>query len=1713
MKSAERRRRSNQRQDEWENVRQLCVNGRLPGESRSSRYRSDARRQSREQNARDMSILPGRASDGGSGGASNGEGESDELFNLQHFPFSPLSLEQVERSLFAFEEFAHILGAGPDSISIVHCEGEADVEVARASAEDHTGDTYLVGNDSDFLVYGFPDREESFINSGEVRYIPFDELDCSGDVAVARKVMTRRYACDLMGLPDSRSMIELGILLSNDYTRSRIRCEDMKKQKAYWKSLRWRREVGGEGREETEALPLEDEMDRHDVDAVAQHVGEKVCGGWALTSTDPSLRLAIDYSYRLYSFGDVSSFPDTVPDESGEEEEKSDGHEDEEEEPERFPTLPPDFDISLAGRMVSPIESTSDFCESTLMPLTRYKDNVQDNDDMHYIEQRHVDAFRMTVDLVMFNKHHTMEFPANPLGYGDLQALHVLERCLVESTRRRDADRMPSRVFDRSLYHSCLEVCSVGEAEAEKAPADDTAEETQESGVEEHTVLPIDEHEGEILRAVRTQRITIIHGETGCGKSSRVPCMLLRASPPEPTATAPEVKMIVSQPRRIAAKALAERVRSCEPDLADKIGLRMGHGIREYETKDTRAWFVTTGYVVRLLANHPGWFDTHSHLIIDEVHERSVDTDILCLLCRRLLNSHPTIRLVLMSATMAAELYQQYFGVPQPPIHVGARRFPIKEYFVEELASALYLGPRDARLATDIYKDCERSKAQHAPSNPTMDKLHNLAASITASVGGHGSSVLIFVPGMSDIEAISDRVDCLNVPGVEFVCLPIHSDVPFEEQMAAFEPPGEGEVKVIIATNAAESSVTLPDVDHVICLGLCKQIMYNNQSHRQMLSSTWISRASATQRAGRTGRVRPGNVYRLYSRNCFKHYMDPYESGEMVRIPLDQVILSLRDMMNEAVTPILLDCLEPPDVTNIERSFESLHTSNFITDASDQGEITSLGGLVVALGIDLALGALVGLGIQFGVPAEAIELAAILSMPKTPWKISSPMYHSTDQFNEIVTETFASRCFFDFGSYSEPLAAANLLHDFRNASNKSQFCWKHSVNATRMKHVSGSARSIRCRVAEKLNIRSQVLEANDPPYRLPAAKILILRLLQVWLFHDTLVENVIGKNFAKKNKIERIEDSLAVELKGQPIRREHLEQVLDPDKYSFDLITEGNISQNGTFGTSSFRSNPNEFMGKLEIRFTSYILDKKIELGYIQHSSGLKVVVPVQVWEAASSSQLQENLYSGYEILSSMRVRYQEVANKRGIHERSCGLFQPVEPDGDPESEADRMVFVISIRLTSKQQKKFKAFIDSNATQSRIQSIVGLRVNEPAGERAGFTVFSSIECTKIANQDLKDMFASLDLRSNIQPGKVTQKVVFHHCDTEVDDTAHPLVAQDTPRGLRLLSVLASERRRDNFIRLSSVEETDVPRPTPQEIDINIPRALSINNGRWRMKSGGGMAFVPANSIPSSCLPLDEGEDIVLFACCANTLELKGGSFRVEGLTLLPPGKLWVGLALLTFGIHPKTGLAIVTGSDAYNESKPGVEGLDGFVEEVWKFLKGDRDEETGCWRVIEALGFHESCMDMGESLQCQPNKIEHICEIFNGLNGEDIECWEGYDVSLQKQNEAFADVPTFTESAKLKKKRQQRKNNRKAKDVASTLVRDNSSLSIEEARKLLQPHIKPKQTNPHKSNAGSKKKKKAKKKKQSKNVSVNQADIDTDDNGNTGLDILSLCGT
>jgi HrpA-like RNA helicase len=353
-----------------------------------------------------------------------------------------------------------------------------------------------------------------------------------------------------------------------------------------------------------------------------------------------------------------------------------------------------------------------------------------------------------------------------------------------------------------------------------------------------------------------------------------------------------------------------------------------------------------------------------------------------------------------MSATLAANLYREYFDIPNPPIKVGARRFPVEDLFLDDLTKRFVLPANIKKAVASLEVECGKMKCRSSPNSQQMEKLHMIACHIAMAVGNPGSSVLIFVPGMLDIVSISEKLEQIYVPGVSIRTFPIHSDIPFEDQMSVFAPTEPDEVKIIIATNAAESSVTLPDVDNVICLGLCKQILYNELSHRQILMPTWISRASATQRSGRTGRLRPGTSYHLYTRQNFYEHMDDFEPGEMLRIPLDSVILMLKGMLKEEeIKTVLQDCIEPPNMSTIDRSLESLYRSNFITSPSGSCEITQLGSFVSALGVDLALGSLVGLGIQFGLAAEAIQLAGVLSFPQPPWIMSNPLVHDAKSFN------------------------------------------------------------------------------------------------------------------------------------------------------------------------------------------------------------------------------------------------------------------------------------------------------------------------------------------------------------------------------------------------------------------------------------------------------------------------------------------------------------------------------------------------------------------------------------------------------------------------------------------------------------------------------------------------------------------------------------------
>ena len=323
--------------------------------------------------------------------------------------------------------------------------------------------------------------------------------------------------------------------------------------------------------------------------------------------------------------------------------------------------------------------------------------------------------------------------------------------------------------------------------------------------------LPVDAHRETILSHVRQNSVTIINGMTGCGKSTRIPIMLWEDSlssaatenschpagevetdgnqgvdakeatphsdttvanntnatvflPASTTTSTPttslapptlptEAFIMVSQPRRIAATALKNRLFT---HYGDTIGLRLGHGMRE-ETSNTRIWFVTTGYLVRLLAHKMHTFRHYTHLVIDEIHERSLDCDILCYLAKKLVHTYPHIRIVLMSATAHSTMFQSYFNTPHEPIFVGVRRYHLSEYFLENMHRLL--PPSTHRTLNRLIE---------SSNNITSDSVYNvvhdmlvkdqlfIAHALAKSIAKPGGAVLIFVSGMSDITELME---------------------------------------------------------------------------------------------------------------------------------------------------------------------------------------------------------------------------------------------------------------------------------------------------------------------------------------------------------------------------------------------------------------------------------------------------------------------------------------------------------------------------------------------------------------------------------------------------------------------------------------------------------------------------------------------------------------------------------------------------------------------------------------------------------------------------------------------------------------------------------------------------------------------------------------------------------------------------------------------
>lgn len=481
--------------------------------------------------------------------------------------------------------------------------------------------------------------------------------------------------------------------------------------------------------------------------------------------------------------------------------------------------------------------------------------------------------------------------------------------------------------------------------------------------------LPMLQYRDEVLTALQDKRVLVVSGDTGCGKSTQVPQMILDQWVAEGQGA--ECNILVTQPRRISAISLAKRVAR---ERNEALGESIGYHVR-LEHRPVKGsggvMFCTTGMLLQGLHANPGLAGV-SHVIVDEVHERSVQTDILLILLRRLLHQRPSLRLVLMSASLSTQQILQYFERDEAAlIKVPGTLYPLKRHYLPASLEVLGINPRRHNLTALM-------EPESLPM-VNVDLIIDVIRSIDKS--RPPGAVLCFLPGWQDISAVQTRLQKNFGLGRRLCVLPLHSRLPTEEQEQIFEPPPHGKRKVVLATNLAETSLTVTDVVYVVDAGFQKEHRYNSKKDISVLGNHWISRANSQQRAGRAGRVQPGEVFHLYSTEVHQD-MSQFPVPEIMRIPLEHVILQCKAHCgDESVRSFLAEGISVPSRRLVSSALTTLERLGMLTpDRRHTTEhLTALGRRVTHFSTPPHLSKAMVLGSLFRCVDPVLSISAMMS--------------------------------------------------------------------------------------------------------------------------------------------------------------------------------------------------------------------------------------------------------------------------------------------------------------------------------------------------------------------------------------------------------------------------------------------------------------------------------------------------------------------------------------------------------------------------------------------------------------------------------------------------------------------------------------------------------------------------------------------------------------
>lgn len=513
--------------------------------------------------------------------------------------------------------------------------------------------------------------------------------------------------------------------------------------------------------------------------------------------------------------------------------------------------------------------------------------------------------------------------------------------------------------------------------------------------------LPVNEHKEMVLDLIKNNTYSIIVAETGSGKSTQVPQIILHDAIEE--SSGGYCNVLCVQPRRIAARMLAQRVAH---ERLETIGNTVGYMIRfgiKRPDKGGSITYCTTGLALNLLQDDPDLLNSFSHILLDEVHVRDIDIDFVMLLLKNHINKcratgAPVPKIVVMSATVDVDLFASYFRntgpdgelLPAPHISIPGRQFHVKSHYLDEILDDLTTTLQDEVLkwclrepsttrflqshhrnfitdeqANEPHKELdmpvspEETRSVIPLSRPTgvkrVDDAPLVPVGLVAAVTHHllsttdTGSILVFLPGLSQIIAAESHIiQAAEMLGVElsdenkFKVLKLHSSLPEELAKLDLDVP-EGCRRILLATDIAEASLTIPDVKYVIDSGKVNQLMYDPRTRSHQMTCSWASQSSTVQRAGRAGRVQDGEYFFLGNKDCFDS-LRITKSPEILRSDLQSVCL--RAKLSNPTTPIndfLQQAIESPEASDVAMAVDSLKQ----LQALDSNEnLTNLGSLV-----------------------------------------------------------------------------------------------------------------------------------------------------------------------------------------------------------------------------------------------------------------------------------------------------------------------------------------------------------------------------------------------------------------------------------------------------------------------------------------------------------------------------------------------------------------------------------------------------------------------------------------------------------------------------------------------------------------------------------------------------------------------------------------------